>query len=161
MTYDKYMPSRTNGAGLDMAKCQIAAETCACFNFRKASRVVTQLFDEALAPCGLRSTQVVILLAVHVNTELTAAQLADALVTDRSTLTRNLGPLVKRRLVRMATGQDRRTRLISLTPSGEEVLAKAVPLWEVAQTRFVENMGGARWKKMLGDLNAAVDAARA
>lgn len=155
------MPTRLNGDGdLDMDKCRVAAETCACFNFHKASRVVTQLFDEALSPCGLRSTQVVILLAVHVNGQLTAAQLADALVTDRSTLTRNLGPLVKRKLLRIATGQDRRTRLISLTPAGEAALADAVPLWEQAQTRFVEKLGGARWKKMLGDLNAAVDAAR-
>lgn len=155
------MTTRTTGVELDMAKCRVAAETCACFNFRKASRVVTQLFDEALAPCGLRSTQVVILLATLVCGPLTAAELADVLVTDRSTLTRNLGPLTKRKLLKIATGEDRRTRVISLAPAGEEALAEAVPLWEQAQSRFVNHLGSARWKKMLGDLNAAVTAARA
>ncbi len=145
----------------DLDKCREAAASCACFNFRKASRVVTQMFDEELAPSGLRSTQLVILLATHVNGSLSPAGLAEELVTDRSTLTRNLQPLIKRRLIRMTHGKDRRTRVISLTPSGVATLAKAIPYWERAQNRFVNQLGINRWKKMLVDLDITVEKTRA
>jgi DNA-binding MarR family transcriptional regulator len=144
----------------DLSKCREAAVTCACFNFRKASRVVTQMFDEALSPCGLRSTQLVMLLAVYLHEQLSPAELAEELVTDRSTLTRNLQPLIKRRLLRMAHGKDRRTREISLTPTGVAALADAIPYWENAQRRFVKQLGPSRWKQLLGDLNATVNATR-
>ena len=153
------MPAKESQPNLD--KCREAATTCACFSFRKASRVVTQLFDEELAPSGLRSTQLVILLAVYINDSLSPAELADALVTDRSTLTRNLQPLIKRRLIRMNHGKDRRTRVISLTPTGVTALTEALPHWERAQNRFVEQLGPNRWKKMLTDLDAAVEKTRA
>lgn len=154
------MPSQSSAGPPDADACKQAAATCACFNFRKATRVVTQRFDEALASSGVRSTQLVILLAVRMYDQVTAAELADVLVTDRSTLTRNLRPLVKRRLLHINPGKDRRTRVISLTPAGLKALADAVPLWENAQKRFVKELGAPRWTRLLRDLNATVDAAR-
>jgi hypothetical protein len=84
---------------LDLEACAQAAAVCACFNFRKASRAVTQHFDEQLQPTGLRSTQLVILLAVAVYESSGMAELARALVMDRSTLTRNLRPLINQGLL--------------------------------------------------------------
>lgn len=141
-------------------QCAAAAASCACFNFRKAARAVTQFFDETLQPCGLRSTQLVILLATYLYESASVAQLARELVVDRSTLTRNLKPLEKQNLVRVITGTDRRTRLVELTPEGEAALLKAVPLWEKAQTQFVSRLGETRWRDMLANLSAAVDLAR-
>ncbi len=57
---------RDSQSQLDMAKFSEMASSCACFQFRKASRSVTQLYDQILAPVGLRSTQVVILVASQV-----------------------------------------------------------------------------------------------
>ena len=142
------------------AKIAQAAATCACFNFRKASRAVTQLFDETLQPVGLRSTQLVILIATHLLKSASVARLAKELVVERSTLTRNLMPLEKQKLVKIVPGDDKRTRLVTLTPKGLSLLDDAMPLWEQAQKQFVERLGVPRWDRMLGDLSTAVSATR-
>jgi DNA-binding MarR family transcriptional regulator len=136
-----------------------AARVCACFNFRKASRAVTQLFDNALQPSGLRSTQFVILVAIGAHGRPNLPDLARGLNVDRSTLTRNLQPLVRDGLLRVTEGKGERASAVRLTPRGERLLAATVPLWAKAQTRFVEMFGGQRWPSMLDDLNRVVDAA--
>lgn len=136
-----------------------AARVCACFNFRKASRAVTQLFDTVLQPSGLRSTQFVILTAVGANGRPNLPALARALNVDRSTLTRNLQPLVREGFLRISGNKGERASSVRLTPKGERMVAATVPLWEKAQTRFVEQFGGKRWQSMLESLNRVVDAA--
>jgi DNA-binding MarR family transcriptional regulator len=136
-----------------------AARVCACFNFRKASRAVTQFFDGVLQPSGLRSTQFVMLVAIGAEGRPTLPELARALTVDRSTLTRNLQPLERDGLLRVSGGKGERASVVRLTPKGERLLAHTVPLWEKAQTRFVEQFGGQRWPNMLDDLNRVVDAA--
>ena len=144
---------------LDLAKCAEAATNCACFNFRKASRAVTQLFDDALQPTGLRSTQLVILIAAAVFDSAAVSRLARELVMDRSTLTRNLRPLERRGLLELVPGKDVRTRLVVLTPSGKQQLAEALPIWEAAQQRFQEQLGQARWEQLQQSLAATVQVA--
>jgi DNA-binding MarR family transcriptional regulator len=136
-----------------------AARTCACFNFRKASRVVTQLFDEALQPSGLRSTQLVILIAIQLQRQVGLVALARDLVLDRSTLTRNLQPLIAQGLV-AKVGENVRHKLVCLTDAGRKRLKEAVPLWAAAQNRFVSRLGEKRWQTMLADLDASLAAAR-
>jgi DNA-binding MarR family transcriptional regulator len=143
---------------VDRAKCAEIASTCACFNFRKASRAVTQFYDEILQPSGLRSTQFVILVGVSLHEPVQMAPLSRALATDRTTLTRNLGPLSQRGFLRTKNGGDGRTRVVSLTPLGRRTLAEAIAYWENAQARFVRQFGPRRWRSLLLNLAAAVDA---
>jgi DNA-binding MarR family transcriptional regulator len=145
---------------LDLEKCAAAAVNCACFNFRKASRVVTQLFDDALAPIGLRSTQLVILICVAITDSISVVRLAHELVMDRSTVARNLKPLEREGLLTIVPGDDRRTRLVRLTPAGRAKLIAAVPLWEQAQGGFVARLGADRWNVLLENLTTTVDLMR-
>jgi DNA-binding MarR family transcriptional regulator len=135
-----------------------ATVICACTSFRKASRAVTQLFDEALQPSGLRSTQLILLLEVAVVEAATIPRLARKLVMDSSTVTRNLRPLVKRGLLLSIAGD--RNQTFRLTARGREALERAVPLWERTQNEFVGQLGVERWQSMLGDLTEAVSVAR-
>jgi DNA-binding MarR family transcriptional regulator len=135
-----------------------AAALCACTSFRKASRAVTQLFDEALQPSGLRSTQLILLLEIVIIEPATVPRLARKLVMDPSTVTRNLQPLVKRGIIASVAGD--RNQTFRLTALGHETLERAVPLWERTQTAFVERIGAERWQAMLRDLADAVSAAR-
>ena len=144
----------------DLDKYAEAATVCACSNFRKASRAVTQLFDQALEPSGLRSTQLVILLEIAVARSTTVPQLARRLVMDRSTLQRNLQPLVKRGFIKVDSSRARRSQLLTLTPRGHKAVEEAVPLWDRAQTRFVQQLGQKRWRILREYLSAAVSAAR-
>ncbi len=137
-----------------------AATACACNNFRKASRAVTQLFDQTLEPSGLRSTQLVILLEIAVAGTSTVPQLARRLVMDRSTLQRNLQPLVRRGLMKMDSNEGRRSRGLTLTPRGRTAIRHAVPLWNRAQSGFVRQIGQKRWRSLRENLSAAVTAAK-
>src|SRR5262245_66593924 len=73
-----------------MGKLAQEGSSCVCFNIRKAARAVTQLYDQRLRPFGLRSTQLPILAKTLILEPVTVTRLAEATLTDRTTLTRNL-----------------------------------------------------------------------
>lgn len=128
-------------------------ELCACSNLRKAARAVTQFFDVHLAPSGLRSTQLGILATLHHLGPRNLSELADSLVMDRTTLTRNLRPLQRRGLIELVSGDDRRTRRVALTPEGSTAMSEAYPLWCEAQREIAGRLGVDRWK----DISASLD----
>ncbi len=138
-----------------------AARGCVCFNLRRAARAVTQLYDAALEPSGLRATQFSLLVALRLAGPVTISRLARQLVTDRTTLTRNLKPLEKHGLIEIVTGADRRTRTVRLTARGREALATALPRWRRVQADLVGGLGEERWRRLMPDLAAAVEAVAA
>jgi len=85
--------------------------------------------------------------------------LARTLTVDRSTLTRNLQPLVRTGLVKTATPRNARASTVRLTAKGRRLLTRTLPLWEEAQKRFEAKVGIRRWKEILGELTKVVDAA--
>lgn len=129
---------------------------CVCAHLRGTARAVTQVFDAALQPTGLRATQLTVLIAVAAAPGAPMSSLAEALVMDRTTLTRNLRPLERQGLIRIAPGRDRRSREVTLTRNGGALLRRALPLWERAQARIVGGLGDERWRGMLTDLSATV-----
>jgi len=104
---------RTNS--LPKEACIQAAQTCACFNLRKAARAVTRIYDDGLRPTGLSSSQFIILLVVQINGSATIRDLADTVGVHRTVLGRKLKPLLARKLLRAKRGMDRRFCYISLT----------------------------------------------
>lgn len=110
--------------------------SCACYNLRRASRAVTQLFDAHFEEVGLKATQFTVLavLAWREADLPTVSELAETLVLEQSSLSRNLAVLERQGLVRLLPGrEDRRERLVSLTRAGQRVLAKGFPVWKRAQ----------------------------
>jgi DNA-binding MarR family transcriptional regulator len=134
---------------LDVTACTLA-------NVRQASRALSQVYDAALQPADIKATQFTVLAALWKQGPLPLSRLADVMVMDRTTLTRNLQPLIKRKLVGTAPGEDRRVRNISLTPHGKQVLDRALPLWRKAQSQLVDGLGQKRWAGLLDDLSVAV-----
>lgn len=134
---------------LDVTACTLA-------NVRQASRALSQVYDAALQPADIKATQFTLLAALWKQGPLPLSQLADIMVMDRTTLTRNLQPLIKRKLVGTAPGEDRRVRNISLAPQGKQLLDRALPLWRKAQSQLVNDLGQKRWAGLLDDLSAAV-----
>ncbi len=117
---------------------------CYATAMRKASRRLTQLYDDALAPSGLRSTQFAILAELLPRTDSppTLQELADALVLDRSSLGHNLKPLERDGLVAQQVSlEDRRRRLIVATAQGQAAFNSARILWRQAQERFLKTFG--------------------
>jgi DNA-binding MarR family transcriptional regulator len=129
---------------------------CTCGSLRKASRRISQFYDTALAPVGIKSTQFSILTEVERGSavgEVFMHELAAAMVMDRSTLGHNLRPLERDRLlVLRQTPRDRRKRHVELTPKGKSVLLRARRMWRMAEGRFESIYG----KKPAADLRAVL-----
>ncbi len=87
--------------------------------------------------------------------------MAEYLVMDRTTLTRNLRPLEREGFVQIKSGTDKRTKLISLTEAGRAKFSETLPFWEETQRRVREGLGTDRASRLSQDLQAAVDFTRA
>jgi DNA-binding MarR family transcriptional regulator len=133
------------------------ASTCAGFNLRRAARAVTQHFDHALAPIGLRTTQFTLLGALALAGPVSTNELARGLVMDRTTLTRNLRLLRDAGLVEGQPGRGGREVLFVLSDEGRDALARAIPIWREAQDSIVTTFGESRWPTMVGELNRLVN----
>jgi len=115
---------------------------CHCTALRKASRRVSQMYDQALAPSGLRTTQRAILGQLRRSGVLSVSALAAALVKEANGFTNTLKPLERDGLVRVKPDPaDRRGRLVSLTVAGNRKLRETDALWAAAQARFEAAMG--------------------
>ena len=134
----------------------IDVTACTCANLRRATRLVTQAYDTALQPTGLRATQFTRLAALAKRGDMPLTRLAKTLVMDRTTLTRNLKPLLGKGLIRVEQEADQRVRRIRLTEDGMKVFEEALPYWQAAQTRFVEGLGQERWSSLLDELAETV-----
>lgn len=126
---------------------------CACFNLRKAARVITQLYDRSMQPEGLRGTQFSILVVLSLAGPQTVTKLSELLVMDRTTLTRNLRPLEKQGIIKLVRGEDRRVRTAILTSRGSKKLAKALPLWDKAQSQVIRKLGRKRFDSFISELS--------
>ena len=128
--------------------CAEAARICACFNVRRAARAVTRLFDEALQPSGLRSTQFVMLVSIHALKRTGLPALADAMGLDRSAVTRRLKTLEREGLVRVTHSPAAGPSQVELTAKGRRKLNRTAPLWADVQSRFESALGTNRWAKL-------------
>jgi DNA-binding MarR family transcriptional regulator len=115
--------------------------SCNCLSLRRATRKVTQLYDQALAPIGLRATQYSLLQQIERLGPLTLKPLAESMVMDRATIGHNIRPLQALGLVRLSVGKDRRSREVSATTAGRKLLARGKPFWTQAQAVFEAQMG--------------------
>src|SRR5438874_1240140 len=115
-------------------ECLEMGRACACYNLRRASRAVTQVYDAYLDEVGLKSTQLTLLAVLaYRNPPDTVTALADALVLEQSSLSRNLAVLERKGYVRFSPGADRRERIATLTREGRAALARGFPVWKRAQ----------------------------
>ena len=135
------------------------ATRCACFSLRKAARAVTQRYDDALRPAGLRTTQFSLLALLRLAGPVPMTRLAQEAVMDRTTLARNLEVLQRSGLVRVLPGADARVREVGITRTGITRLEEAFPHWQRAQRSMARSLGVRRMDRMLADLSTAVAAA--
>ena len=123
---------------------------CACGNIRRAARSVTQYYDSYLKASGIRSTQLSVLLSISLNDGITVNEMADLLVMDQTTVTRNVAILEQRGyIISSAAVDDGRKRHLAVTDKGVEKLEEVMPLWDAAQSRLESNLGPERFRDML------------
>ena len=134
---------------------------CVCATLRMATRAVARVYDQALEPYGLRTTEYSILSRLEVEGPAPVGHFAARLAMDRTTLAREVAPLVRAGLVAEEPGEDRRQRVLALTPAGLARLEDARPAWGEAQRRVRDELGYDRVQRLLGELRALLGATRA
>jgi DNA-binding MarR family transcriptional regulator len=128
-------------------------DSCMCNKVRAAARSVTSAYDEALRPLGLRATQLAVLAAVGIDGSASITALAKLLSMDRSTLSRNLGPLEKGGLVSIGVEGWRRSRMLEISEKGRSLLSRALPIWERAQRALHRKLGDEDWTRVRESLD--------
>src|SRR5207302_7184596 len=136
---------------LDMA----TMENCVCFNLRWVTRKVTQFYDAEMRRHGIRPTQGTILASLNARESWNMAELSDWLGMERTTLVRNLRPLQRDGLVRIAGGGRGNRVELAITTKGRKQIEKLAPAWRSAQRAGVKTFGEKRWSAILSDLETA------
>lgn len=144
----------------DVAQEVASRVPCALFNLRRATRTVTQLFDEILRPTGLKGTQYSMLRVIGGVGPVPTTTLGEAMGMDRTTVTRNVRVLERMRLVLTEAGTDRRTRYLRLTRAGRRAVEKAEPFWREAQEAVVSGLGSEPFRELREGLAAVSDVSR-
>jgi DNA-binding MarR family transcriptional regulator len=121
---------------------------CLCANFRRTVRALTQVYEEALRPLGLRGTQFTILQALSLAGEVSQGQLGEILALDSTTLTRTLAIVARRGWIARRRGRDGREWRLSLSKAGRKEFERVSPTWERVQEGLREQLGNQRWKDL-------------
>jgi DNA-binding MarR family transcriptional regulator len=140
----------------DIPVCPVTADLtgvgyCVAFTFRRTARAVTKVYDAALQPFSLRSTQFSILVAVAKTQPVAVGDLANVLLVDPSTLSRSLLLMQRQRLVAVSGRSAMRQRFVTLSPQGALKLNDSVPCWRKVQAQFVNLLGSDYWKELQRD----------
>ena len=142
--------NRDVGPPLDPALCN-------CLALRQAARHATQLYDRHLAAAGLKTTQYSILAKLGRLGPQTINALAARMVMDRTTTTRAVRPLARDKLIAISPGEDERTRIVRLTPAGEQRLKEAAARWRAAQKEFEAGYGMQAAERLRQELARVVE----
>lgn len=149
--------SETLDTGFTVSERGQETTPCVCTTVRRADRALTRLYDEALQPSGLLTTQFALLsVLARAGEPMLHNALAEAQLMSPATLSRNLKPLQRDGLVRIAPGTDRRTRYVELTREGHAALERARPLWLAVQAAVRDALGTERTDRLLRELRDLV-----
>jgi DNA-binding MarR family transcriptional regulator len=120
---------------------RLIATECLAVRVRRLGRVVTRIYDAALAPLGVTTAQLNLLAAIGVGAGTTQTGLGRLLDVEKSTLSRDLKKMEHLGWIRSAAAPTGRGRSISITPAGARLLTQARPAWERAQRAALEQLG--------------------
>jgi DNA-binding MarR family transcriptional regulator len=129
---------------------------CTCFKLRRLTRVMSRLYDQHMATVGLKTTQYSVLTNAA-RQALPVAELAELLGTERTTLTRNLKPLIEAQWITLEPGADSRQRIVTITAAGRDKVKHAYVAWRAAQTEIETRLGAATVRLLHTQLDATLN----
>jgi DNA-binding MarR family transcriptional regulator len=131
---------------------------CYCATLRQATRALTTIYDRHLSAAGVKATQFAILLALDYMGQARNRDLEGTLTMDQTTLTRNLALLAREGLIVVVGRPSGREKAWGLTIAGSDLMTKAKPLWEHAQTEIRSRMGAQRTRSLHSEVFDLVSA---
>lgn len=140
---------------LPLATTHEVRDRCLCLHLQRAARAIGRRFDEALKPVGLTNGQYSLLVSLNRPEPPRIGDVAALLAMDRTTLTANLKPLQRRGLLTILPDEkDKRSRRLTLTEAGRDLLVEAVPIWRATHDDVDRLLGGRDEETLRGDLLA-------
>ncbi|HDZ74046.1 MAG TPA: MarR family transcriptional regulator [Aurantimonas coralicida] len=140
---------------LPLATTHEVRDRCLCLHLQRAARAIGRRFDEALKPVGLTNGQYSLLISLNRPEPPRLGDVAALLAMDRTTLTANLKPLERRGLLTILPDtKDKRSRRLTLTEAGRDLLVEAVPIWRATHDDVDSLLGGRDDAALRGDLLA-------
>lgn len=128
-------------------------KNCVCRNLRMTTRITTQHFDKVFQTVGLTAPQFSMLAEITANENIAVSELAEKMLMDQTTVTRNIEILRKKGYVNVRTDDnDSRKRCISISDIGEEKLNEAIPVWNNVQSLIEKEIGAEKFKEFLTTL---------
>lgn len=124
---------------LTMAKDM--ARRCIAVRIRLLNRMITNIYDSALSPFGIKLTQLNILMVVYLAGEIGYDALCKRLKMEKSTLSRNVERLKKKNWIEVISDKSDRKKLLKVSPEGEELISIVNAAWEEAQRKAEELVG--------------------
>jgi DNA-binding MarR family transcriptional regulator len=124
-----------------MTEIQGVEGVCVGGCVRKLNRMVTAIYDGALAGAGLKTSQFSVLISVANRKQARPAELTELLQMDESTLSRNVERMCARGWLRLVRDADRRSHLIEVTEKGQALIRKSLPAWQKAQAEVSKRLG--------------------
>jgi DNA-binding MarR family transcriptional regulator len=133
----------SNSSVLPFDATSVVRDCCLCLHIQRAARALARRFDETLRPLDLTNGQFSLLMSLNRPAPPNLGSVANLLAMDRTTLTAALKPLERRKLVNVAVDkEDRRGRLLAITPAGRALLNKAFPIWKKTHTEVEKEISG-------------------
>lgn len=130
---------------------------CHCINMRRVANHITEYYNQVLEPCGLTVSQFSVLWNLDFLGQSNTTALAERVGVDRSTLVRNLKPLLTGGFIEDTAAEGQRNRDLRVTTKGKMALEIGIPLWKTAQ-KYINGLIGAEkldaLKDILGQLQA-------
>ncbi|ASW05875.1 MarR family winged helix-turn-helix transcriptional regulator [Rhizobium sp. 11515TR] len=143
----------SNAVEIPFETTLLVRDTCLCLHVQRAARALARRFDEALRPFGLTNGQFSLMMSLNRPAPAPMGSVTALLAIDQTTLTAALKPLERRGWVSIVPNpEDRRARLLSLTPSGKAALAAAVPIWKTTHAAVEERLPDGNGDRLRNDL---------
>lgn len=136
-----------------VTKISIPTLPCLCATLRRATRVLTQLYDDEIRPTGLRGTQFTVLQALDLTGPINQKRLGEILAMDSTSLTRALEPLSRQGWIKRERGEDRRQWRFQLSPAGKAQFRRALPRWQRVHKRLQQQLGPQLWHDVMQTAN--------
>jgi len=129
-----------NGREATILAKSVAAE-CIAYRVRLLNRVITNIYDRALKPLGLKVNQANILIMLSIADHASSADIARVLLMDKSTVSRTVDRMRKNGWISVAGHGDGPSQVISVTPQGRKLMAAAHAQWKMAQKQAAALLG--------------------
>jgi len=125
-----------------------ASNDCMFAKLRHVSRYVTTIYAKELKIVGLTPVQYSMMTAIGILENPNINTLSEGLNMDRTTINRNLKPLIREEIVYMGEKEDKREKTVALTTKGEDIYSRAFNQWKIAQVKLEKQIGVESWQTM-------------